>query len=402
MNARRFAGLLLVLLGTTAGASQGCGGRRDRTATGPYVQDVTSSSAVVAAITDAPGRLVLRYGLAEDGGALTSEVREAEAVQVHGLEAEGLLPARTYRYVLEDEAGGALGEATFRTAPGPAGERVTFLVLGDSGGTDDDDGPVVEAAEGVVDDLRGVEGDERQQDQVVAAMIGRGPLPDLILHTGDVVYPAGAREDYPEGFFRPFAPLISRVPLYPTLGNHDVKTEGGAPYLEAFFLPDNGLQPDGRTYSFDWGNVHFTCLDVVTSPFDEGSPQLAWLERDLAATDRTWKVVWFHVPVVSASRSGGGGAMADAIMPLLEEHGVDLCLSGHDHCYARFFPVGRVTYVTTGGGGKDLYQVRDDPRLAYAESVFHFLEVTVEAREMRLRAIDAGGRAFDAVSIRKP
>jgi hypothetical protein len=63
---------------------------------------------------------------------------------------------------------------------------------------------------------------------------------------------------------------------------------------------------------------------------------------------------------------------------------------------------GRVTYVTTGGGGRNLYPVHDDPRLAYAESVFHFLEVTVEGRELRLRAIEAGGAAFDALTSRKP
>ncbi len=395
LRALACAGLLAGAAAWAGGCSQG----RERLAAGPYVQHVTSSSAVVAAITDAPERLVLRFGPDEEGAALDGEVREAEAVLVHGLEAAGLSPATSYRYVLEHESGAALGGATFHTAPGPEGDRVTFLALGDSGGTDDDDGPL-DAAEGVIDDVRGTGGDENQQKKVVTAMLGT--TPDLVLHTGDVVYPSGAREDYPEGFFRPFAPLISQVPLFPTLGNHDVKTQGGAPYLENFFLPDNGVQPDGRTYSFDWANVHFTCLDVMTTPYDEGSPQLAWLDHDLGATDRTWKVVWFHVPAVSASRSGGSESLQRTVVPLLEKHGVDLCLSGHDHVYARFFPVGPVTYVTTGGGGKSLYAVRDDPGLAYAESVFHFLEVTVEGREMRLRAIDAGGSAFDAVTIRKP
>lgn len=396
---RLAAAALLLIAGATA--APGCRQERERLATGPYVQHVTSSSAIVAAITDGPQRLVLRFGLDGDGEpALTGSVHESAPVQIHGLQAEGLLPARTYRYRLETEDGGAVGGATFRTAPGPEGERVVFLALGDSGGTDDDDGELLEAVDGALDEVRGVTGDEDQQARVVRAMLGTDP--DLILHTGDLVYPAGAREDYPEAFFRPFAPLISRVPLYPTLGNHDVKTEGGAPLLETFMVPDNGVQPDGRTYSFDRANVHFTCLDVVTTPYDAGSPQLAWLDRDLESTDRTWKVVWFHVPAVSASRSGGSDSLLSTVGALLEKHGVDLCLSGHDHVYARFFPVGRVTYVTTGGGGKSLYAVHDDARLAYAESVFHFVEVTVDGRELRLRAIDAGGAGFDTLTIRKP
>lgn len=157
---------LVALLGGGAAWSQGCGQRAERLAAGPYVQHVTSSSAVVAAITDAPGRLVLRFGAGEGEAPLDREVREAEPVQVHGLMAEGLSPDTTYRYSLEAEGGAPLGGATFHTAPGPEGERVVFLAVGDSGGTDDDDGPIVEAAEGVLDDVRGAGGDENQQGRV--------------------------------------------------------------------------------------------------------------------------------------------------------------------------------------------------------------------------------------------
>ena len=44
---------------------------------------------------------------------------------------------------------------------------------------------------------------------------------------------------------------------------------------------------------------------------------------------------------------------------------------------------------------------RDDPRLAYAESVFHFVKVTVDGDALTLEAIDADGRVFDQVTIRK-
>lgn len=395
MSARLERAAALVVAAAAA-AVAGCGGQRKELAGGPYVQDVTSSTAIVAVVTPGPERLALRWTAPDGAG---GEVREAEPVQVHGLQATGLAPATTYRYVVEGAEGGARAEATFRTAPGATATRVSFLVIGDSGGTEDDDGPVLQDAEEAYERATGVSGDEDQQGKVVAAMLARDP--DLVLHLGDVVYPAGAREDYAEAFFRPFAPLICRVPLYPTLGNHDCKTEGGAPYLETFFTPRNGVEADGRTYSFDWANVHFACVDTITSPYGEGSAQVAWLERDLAASDRPWKVVWWHVPAFSAGRAGENAALQEALVPVLARNGVDLCLTGHDHLYARFFPVGPVTYVTSGGGGKSLYEVRDDPRLAYAESVFHFLEVVVDGPELRLAAIDAAGRTFDALVLRK-
>ena len=180
-----------------------------------------------------------------------------------------------------------------------------------------------------------------------------------------------------------------------------MRPAGSTPFLETFFTPTNGVEPDGRTYSFDWANVHFTCMDVQTTPYESGSPQLEWLERDLAATDRPWKVVFFHNPAVGVASTGDDEGLKENVMPVLERNGVDLCLSGHHHVYARFFPIGHVTYVTTGAGGKNLYSVHEDPRLAYAESVFHFLHVTVEGNEMTLRATDTTGRVFDSVVLRK-
>ena len=90
------------------------------------------------------------------------------------------------------------------------------------------------------------------------------------------------------------------------------------------------------------------------------------------------------------------------LVEVLEELGVDLVLSGHDHHYARFFPRKATTFVVTGGGGKNLYRVKDAENLVYAESVFHFLEVHADATSLVLRALDLSGATFDELTIRKP
>lgn len=375
----------------------GCAKENEVRSSGPYVQNVTTGSAVVAAQTVDLAELQVRYGV-EGSGELTETVHDVAATSSHALTLEGLQPGTSYVYKLESRDGAPLGEGRFTTAPLSSQAPCTFLVLGDSGGTDESEGEVIDAVREYVDEVRGAADDENQQDKVVGAMLAHPA--DLVLHLGDVVYPAGAREDYAQGFFQPFAPLIANVPIYPTLGNHDVKSEQGRPFLDVFVTPTNGPDDEGRTYSFDWGCVHFVCLDVILNPIEPGGALLEWLKRDLAASRSAWRVVYFHVPPFSATR-GESPSMVEHLVPILEEGRVDLVLSGHDHNYSRFLPRKRCTYIVSGGGGKSLYSVKSRDDLAYAESVFHFLEVQARPESLVLRAIDARGSPFDQLELRR-
>ena len=79
-----------------------------------------------------------------------------------------------------------------------------------------------------------------------------------------------------------------------------------------------------------------------------GSEQSEWLRRDLelAVANRgavPWLVVSCHRPLLSADAGGWsahrpGAPLLAAIEPLLFEHGVDLVLTGHEHCYERIHP----------------------------------------------------------------
>lgn len=392
---RRSLGALSLL---ALGLASGCGTRRVDMSSGSYVQDVTTQSAIVAAVSESPTKLRLLWGPA--GAPPQQTLTEEAAVQVHGIRAEGLEPGTLYGYRLEALSGQVVGEGSFRSAPDASDAPCRVLVLGDSGGTDADEGELVNEGRALLEQAQGSGGDEKRQAEVVAAMLGR-PRPDLVLHLGDVVYPSGARRDYPEGYFRPFAPLIKDVPVYPTLGNHDTKTEGGAPFLETFFTPAGGPDGEGRIYSFDWGTAHFVCLDDVSTAFEAGSAQARWLSADLRASRAPWKIVYFHVPPFSPE--GGAVPVRDELVPLLEEGGADLVLCGHSHTYGRFKPRGKTLYVVSGGGGKNLRKITGDDALAmdYSESVFHFLELEISPDRLQLRAVDATGNVFDEAHLLK-
>eukprot|EP00741_Cyanophora_paradoxa_P018342 tig00000204_g17711.t1 len=72
---------------------------------------------------------------------------------------------------------------------------------------------------------------------------------------------------------------------------------------------------------------------IDTVVFD--AAQRAWLAAALAASPAPWKAVVGHYPVYSAASSHGDTPNAQALIaelkPLLETHGVQLALAGHDH-----------------------------------------------------------------------
>lgn len=175
--------------------------------------------------------------------------------------------------------------------------------------------------------------------------------PDVIIHVGDLVYPAGALDSYDTHFFSPNAEMIRTAPFMASLGNHDVATEKGAPLLESFVCPRNGpegIEPE-RNYWFDYGDARFVALDsnmdieagAITREQMKSVVAL-WLRRVLTETDAKWKFVFYHHPFYTGSTHppSGGGHMKEAYLSVFEECGVDVVFCGHNHLYARMYSGG--------------------------------------------------------------
>jgi hypothetical protein len=97
-----------------------------------------------------------------------------------------------------------------------------------------------------------------------------------------------------------------------------------------------------RYYSFDYGNIHFVCLDSEISSREPGSPQLTWLEADLTANRKDWLIVSWHSPPYSKGShdsdfSSNLMKMRQNVVPIIERYGVDLVLCGHSHVYERSY-----------------------------------------------------------------
>src|SRR5207249_2693443 len=72
---------------------------------------------------------------------------------------------------------------------------------------------------------------------------------DFFLHVGDVMYDFG----WDTEFFVPYRDLLARIPIWMTVGNHDVVTPGGVPWNGLFLTPANNPAGVPHYYSFDAG-----------------------------------------------------------------------------------------------------------------------------------------------------
>ena len=227
---------------------------------------------------------------------------EARIGRRHAVALTGLDPGSTYHYRVEG-VGGSSATGCFRTAPASDNSRFSFAVVGDSGS-----------------------GGKGQL--AVAALLER-LRPDLVLHTGDVVYPAGQERHYDRRFFAPYRNLIKTVPLFPVLGNHEVRKGNGAAFLENFHPPLGSPGSTKRYYSFNWGNTHFVALDSELYHGDRGSnleEQRDFLKRDLATTRKRWRIVFLHRSPYGSSRHGGDEKARENLEPLFVKHGGGPCL----------------------------------------------------------------------------
>ena len=356
----------------------------------PSVWLRTKDSVTIAWQTDVPSSGTVLFGPTPALGASRSH---GGTVVDHAVLVDGLDPGSTYYYrVVSDADTLCLAEQVATAPDGDAPFR--FLAFGDIGTATPEQYEVASR----IDSLNA----------------------DLAILTGDIIYEAGEAQNFTPQYFNVYRPTIARIPFYPSLGNHDVVTSNGLPYLEAFYLPVNNSTGTERYYSFDYANAHFAAIEVTVENVPPDPTMLAWLDQDLAATSKLWKFVYFHVPTLSnAGVHGGDPVIQAALDPILEARGVDVVFQGHNHFYTRTYPTigttptavdqepsylnpGAPVYIVTGGGGRSLYPLGPtQPFEAFSKSTFHVTAVDVDGNKLTLRAIERDGNVMDSMTLTK-
>ncbi len=162
----------------------------------------------------------------------------------------------------------------------------------------------------------------------------------------------GSDYAYQNTVFNRFENELKNTIVWPAIGNHEVDYGMANSNVHEFFEMFSYVDANKGYYSYDYGNVHFVCLnsEINDGVFDEEVNDMAtWLTNDLqASTNADWTIVYFHHPIYSAGSKEKRNtlltdmesdmeAMITHVAPILDQFEVDLVLSGHNHHYERSF-----------------------------------------------------------------
>jgi tartrate-resistant acid phosphatase type 5 len=368
------------------------GGFYFRRGDSPYGEWRIVDDQELAAVSTAPRTETIGAGSEPFGRAVVEVERDGHLVARGGTEEHnhvwvtGLEPDTEYRYrVVVDgrpwgegelldwsveratlvDAGGRY-DNRFRTFPPPDRPApVTFAVLGDFG---------VGIVDGRLDGLRQLQ----LADAVRRAVDARGVR--LVITTGDNIYlghqdTAGTGNEDDEwysSFYQPYRYVLNRVPFFPTVGNHDAgdseSSDDRDQLADNLFL-DHRFRPEVETgsaslgpglfYRFQVGaSLEFVCIDTsiatdmdVEHYFDDPAHR-RWIEETLRGDGARWRIPFSHHPPFCAGpEHTNTTGMVQRLVPLFEEAGVRLVLSGHEHNFQHAV-VNDVHYVVSGAAGK--------------------------------------------------
>jgi hypothetical protein len=341
---------------------------------GPYIQNVSTSGAVICWSTYTDNKVSLKG----DGGNKTNREYEHHEMPFTRLKAN-----TEYQFdVLGD--GSDFGKGSFKTYSKEI-EPYSFVLYGDTRSNHDIHRRIVELAS--------------KED------------PKFVINSGDLVSNGLAIADW-EIFFDVNREMMKTVPYYPVLGNHEKDTDY---YFEFFNLPGNE-----RYYEFSVGDVLFLVLDSEGSEFSKPKyvkdsdffwsqyqrdyfvKQKAWVENMLNVhKDAGFVFAFFHQPLISVKGSRVEGAKQRRAFwgDIFERHGVQAVVSGHDHHYHRA-EINGVQHITSGGGGAGLY---DGDKLAPETKKFkkvnHFIRVDIDEDTATFTSKDLDGNLIETVSV---
>ena len=402
---------------------------------GPYLQKLTPSSVVVRWRTDRIMESKVMYGLTL--GATSDSIVSGPLKTEHELEITGLLPNQKYYYFIKDGDEISLpasDDQYFITSPTHGTvQPVTAWILGDPGTAN---------------------ANARSVRDAYYNYIGSNHT-DMILFLGDNAYNDGTDEQYQAAVFENmYEDKLKNTVSWSCLGNHDgytadSETQSG-PYYDIFSFPTNGEAGGVSSgteayYSFDYANIHFIVLESYETDRSSGGTMFNWAEMDIQNTTQEWIVAfWHHPPYTKGSHDSDTEVelieMRENFLPMLEENGVDLVLSGHSHSYERSYFVnghygnsttfdqnvhavgangygdGQIgsdgyyekdiclpgsVYITTGSAGKISAGSLDHPVFNYSASTLGSAVLEINGDQMDIKFVRETGAIDDFFTIRK-
>ncbi|MBW7457574.1 metallophosphoesterase, partial [Paenibacillus sepulcri] len=281
---------------------------------------------VVPADQDFDSAKALRFtGKPEETKALNLKITNSTngSFISHKVLADGLTPGTAYKYRVGSD-GNWSAAGTF-TTEGDNENSYEFLYMTDSQGSN-------------------------SQDYTVWANTLKNGLEDFpnakfLVMTGDQV-DAGSLESQWLDYFGKPQDMLMNLPLMAAVGNHEGPYNDN--YYYHFNYPNDSIKnplPPGSVYSYDYGDAHIMVLNTMDIAWDDRQKEsfrqeLEWLKKEVAETDKKWKIVTFHKAIYSVGNHAKDSdilEMRKMLYPVFDELGIDVVLQGHDHTFMRSY-----------------------------------------------------------------
>jgi hypothetical protein len=220
-----------------------------------------------------------------------------------------------------------------------------------------------------------------------------------VILPGDLAYMRASADDYRRCFDPEWGRFRSR--WRPVPGNHEYENPGAQAYFNYF---GGAAGPPGLGYyAFRAATWHVLMMNSNV-PMTTGSAQYDWAERELRNNrTRCTAAVWHH-PLASSGPNGLNGHVRD-VWHLLQQHGAEIVVSGHDHFYERFAPQDHdyrytpagIRQFVVGTGGAPVYRpVTRAPNTEAIVQAHGVLKLTLAPTTFEWEFIEAStGRTID-------
>lgn len=156
------------------------------------------------------------------------------------------------------------------------------------------------------------------------------------------------REQEYAGFLYP--DVLRSTPLATTIGNHESMVDDYSLHYNNPNASTLGSTESGGDYYYSYGDTLFISLNSNSRNVEEHR-QL--MKKAVAShEDAKWKVVLFHHDIYGSGSPHSdvdGANLRILFAPLMDEFNIDLCLTGHDHSYARTYQILDGKVIETDG-----------------------------------------------------
>ncbi|NVO03118.1 MAG: metallophosphoesterase family protein [Bacteroidetes bacterium] len=219
--------------------------------------------------------------------------------------------------------------------------------------------------------------------------------PKFSIYGGDLCFKRNYQSWKNEFFVEEELNLISEVPFFNTVGNH----EGWNQRTKAFTKAPKSASGKEDYYSFDYGQVHFLVLNTQKK-CSKNSKQYKFAEEDLKNSKANWKIVIFHKPAYVYSHRKGKEDMKNMSKELFVKNGVNLVFNGDSHFY-QHNKVDGLDHLVIGSAGAPLYSPGNSEYTIKSVREYNYGIIKVQPDSIKVTVFNETGNVLEEIVVKK-